>query len=135
MASPTGGRWVFSITAQPVVLGINNGIAPVFPQLAADPNINYLHNPLNQPTPTLQMMGSVPYRVDLTPFAGQLSAAGRHLVSASGALLVYLDPNRTLVTGGVTMNTLYQHTARRSKIVSFILQCANQQRDQNVIPI
>ncbi|MGN2254913.1 hypothetical protein ACFWZ4_16185 [Frateuria sp. GZRe12] len=86
--------------------GTPAGIAPVFPQLAADPNINYLHNPLNQPTPTLQMMGSVPYRVDLTPFAGQLSAAGRHLVSTSGALLLYLDPDRTLVTGGVTMNTL-----------------------------
>jgi hypothetical protein len=46
MASPTGGRWVFSITAQPVVLGINNGIAPVFPQPQAGAfNIEVFNNP------------------------------------------------------------------------------------------
>lgn len=86
--------------------GTAAGVAPVFPLLMADPSINYLHNPLNDPTPTLQMLGSVPYRVDLTPFAGQLDAAGRHLVSVPGTLLLYLDRNRTTVTGGVTMNTL-----------------------------
>jgi hypothetical protein len=46
MASPTGGRWVFSITAQPVVLGINNGVAPVFPQPQAGAfNIEVFTNP------------------------------------------------------------------------------------------
>ncbi|HET6806096.1 MAG TPA: hypothetical protein VFH59_11710 [Frateuria sp.] len=102
-AACTGG----SFREIPVAVdGIPAGIAPVFPLLPADPNINYLHNPLNQPTPTLQMLGNVPFRVDLTPFAGQLDAAGRHQFSVAGALLLYLDRNRTLVTGGVTMNTL-----------------------------
>ena len=29
---PNGGRWLFSIAGTPIVLGINNGVAPVFPQ-------------------------------------------------------------------------------------------------------
>ena len=28
---PNGGRWLFSIAGTPIVLGINNGVAPVFP--------------------------------------------------------------------------------------------------------
>jgi len=46
MASPTGGRWIFSVTGQPVVLGINNGVAPVFPQSRAGAfNIEVFTNP------------------------------------------------------------------------------------------
>ena len=51
MASPTGGRWIFSVDStsgfsNPPVLGINNGVAPVFP--AAIPgrfNIEVFTNP------------------------------------------------------------------------------------------
>ena len=51
MASPTGGRWIFSVDStsgfsNPPVLGINNGVAPVFP--AAVPgrfNIEVFTNP------------------------------------------------------------------------------------------
>jgi hypothetical protein len=31
MTTPTGGRWVFSTAGSPVVLGINDGVKPVFP--------------------------------------------------------------------------------------------------------
>ena len=31
MTAINGGRWIFSITGQPIVLGFNNGAAPVFP--------------------------------------------------------------------------------------------------------
>jgi len=46
MASSTGGRWIFSVTGQPVVLGVNNGVAPVFPQPQAGAfNIELFTNP------------------------------------------------------------------------------------------
>jgi hypothetical protein len=46
MASPIGGRWVFSVADQPIVLGINNGVAPVFPQPQAGAfNIEVFTNP------------------------------------------------------------------------------------------
>ena len=31
MTKPVGGRWIFSVLGRPVVLGINDGAAPVFP--------------------------------------------------------------------------------------------------------
>jgi len=31
MTATNGGRWILSITGQPIVLGFNNGSAPVFP--------------------------------------------------------------------------------------------------------
>ena len=31
MSQSTGGRWIFSSLLGPIVLGINNGFAPVFP--------------------------------------------------------------------------------------------------------
>jgi hypothetical protein len=93
------------------------GIAPAFPLLVADMN-NYHHNSADQPIPTLDMLDFKPYRVDLTPFAAVLSAPGRHSVTVDSrypydrdryggsALLVYLDRQRTQVTGAVTLNTL-----------------------------
>jgi hypothetical protein len=59
----------------------------------------------------------MPYRVDLTPFAGILSNGSPHTVavsvqgannyfSATAALLVYQDPHRKQVTGGLLSNTL-----------------------------
>lgn len=86
--------------------GTPAGVAPVFPLLPADPSVNYLRNALNVPTPTLQMLNILPYRVDLSPFSGEFNAAGLHLVSVPGVLLLYLDRNRTFVSGGITMNTL-----------------------------
>ena len=51
MASPTGGRWIFSVDtvtgfSNPPVLGINNGVAPVFPTpVAGRFNIEVFTNP------------------------------------------------------------------------------------------
>ncbi|UGB36865.1 hypothetical protein [Frateuria soli] len=86
--------------------GTPAGVAPVFPLLPADPSVNYLRNALNVPTPTLQMLNIIPYRVDLSPFSGGFNAAGLHVVSVPGVLLLYLDRNRTFVSGGIIKNTL-----------------------------
>ncbi|HEY9132219.1 MAG TPA: peptide-N4-asparagine amidase [Dyella sp.] len=96
-----------SIDGQPA------GVAPVYPSIAAD---GFDAN-LWQPTPGVQTLNFMPYRVDLTPFAGVLSNGQPHTVSvnvagadnafaATAALLVYRDANSQQVTGSVTRNTL-----------------------------
>src|SRR5690349_19012837 len=50
MTSPTGGRWIFSVDTTSgfsgIVLGINNGVAPVFPTpVAGKFNIEVFTNP------------------------------------------------------------------------------------------
>lgn len=89
------------------------GLAPVYPWLftgAIDPL-------LWRPIPSVQTLNFVPYRVDLTPFAGVLSNGQPHKVGLSvfnanhhflvtGSLLLYLDHGSTQVTGAVTRNTL-----------------------------
>lgn len=89
------------------------GIAPVYPWLytgAIDPL-------LWRPIPGVQTLNFVPYRVDLTPFAGLLSNGRPHQVGLSvynannyflvtGSLLLYRDAGSLRVTGAVTRNTL-----------------------------
>jgi hypothetical protein len=69
------------------------------------------------PTPGAQTLDLVPYRVNLTPFAGVLSNGQPHTValsvfnndsyfSTAATLLLYLDPGSTQVTGAVTEDTL-----------------------------
>ena len=96
-----------SIDGQPA------GIAPVYPTVYSDG----VDANLWQPTPGVQTLNLMPYRVDLTPFAGVLSDGQPHTVSisvagannafaATAALLVYQDANSQQVTGSVTRNTL-----------------------------
>jgi hypothetical protein len=96
--------------------GTPAGIAPAFPLVVADLN-PFVLNSANQPITTLEMLNFKPYRVDLTPFAGVLSTAVPHDVTASNpqpsdsrssgtTLLLYLDPHSSHVTGAVTLNTL-----------------------------
>jgi hypothetical protein len=96
-----------SIDGQPA------GIAPVYPSISTD---GFDAN-LWQPTPGVQTLNMLPYRVDLTPFAGVLSDGQQHTVSvgvagannafaATAALLVYQDAKSKQVTGSVTRNTL-----------------------------
>jgi hypothetical protein len=70
-----------------------------------------------EPIPGVQTLNFVPYRVDLTPFAGVLSNGQAHTVAlnvfnannyftATATLLLYLDRHSTLVTGAVTKNTI-----------------------------
>ena len=69
------------------------------------------------PMPAAQTLDFVPYRVNLTPFAGLLSDGNPHTVSlsvfnanyyftATATLLLSLDHGSTQVTGAVTKNTL-----------------------------
>jgi len=89
------------------------GVAPIFPWLytgAIDPL-------LWRPIPSVQTLNFVPYRVDLTPFAGVLSDGQPHQVGVrvfnanhhflvAASLLLDLDPGTSQVTGAVTRNTL-----------------------------
>jgi hypothetical protein len=96
-----------SIDGQPA------GVAPVYPWIytgGVDPLFW-------EPIPGVQALNFVPYRVDLTPFAGVLSNGQQHTValrvlnanswfSATGTLLLYLDHGSTQVTGELTANTI-----------------------------
>jgi len=89
------------------------GVAPVFPWIytgGVDPG-------LWRPIPGVQTLNFVPYRVDLTPFAGVLSDGQQHIVgvtvynafeyfTTAATLLVYEDHGSKHVTGAVTENTL-----------------------------
>jgi hypothetical protein len=89
------------------------GLAPVFPWIFTGGIDPYLWFPI----PGVQTLNMIPYRVNLTPFAGLLSNGQPHTVSlsvynadsyfsATASLLIYLDHNATQVTGAVTQNTL-----------------------------
>jgi Peptide N-acetyl-beta-D-glucosaminyl asparaginase amidase A len=69
------------------------------------------------PIPAAQTLQFVPYRVNLTPFAGMLNDGNPHTVaisvfnddsyfSATASLLLFLDHGSKQVTGAVTENTL-----------------------------
>jgi Peptide N-acetyl-beta-D-glucosaminyl asparaginase amidase A len=89
------------------------GVAPVFPWIFTGGIDPFLWFPL----PGVQTLNLVPYRVNLTPFAGLLSNGQPHTVSISvfnangyfedtANLLVYTDPKVTQVTGGIISDTL-----------------------------
>lgn len=93
--------------------GTPAGVAPVYPWIYT----GGLDPLLWAPIPGVQTLNFVPYRVDLTPFAGVLSNGQQHTValsvfnansyfSATGTLLLYLDHGSKQVTGEVTENTL-----------------------------
>lgn len=96
-----------SIDGQPA------GVAPIYPWIYTGGIDPYLW----RPTPGVQTLNFMPYRVDLTPFAGVLSNGAAHTVavsvagasnyfSATATLLVYLDAHGRQVSGAVTRNTL-----------------------------
>jgi hypothetical protein len=99
--------------AEITVDGQPAGVAPVYPWIYTG-GIDPL---LWRPIPGVQTLNFVPYRVDLTPFAGVLSNGQPHQVGVSvfnadnyflvaASLLLYLDHGSTHVTGAVTANTL-----------------------------
>ena len=88
------------------------GIAPVSPWVYT----GFLPDQW-RPMPAAQTLDFVPYRVNLTPFAGVLSDGQPHTIalsvfnndfyfSTAASLLLYLDPATAQVTGAVTQNTL-----------------------------
>lgn len=89
------------------------GVAPVYPWIYTGGIDPYLWAPITG----VQTLSFRPFRVELSPFAGLLSNGASHTIalsvygannyfSAAGALLLWLDPDSTQVTGGVTQNTL-----------------------------
>ena len=88
------------------------GIAPVSPWVYT----GFLPDQW-RPMPAAQTLDFVPYRVNLTPFAGILNDGQPHTVSlsvfnddsyfsAAASLLLYLDHGSAEVTGALTQNTL-----------------------------
>lgn len=89
------------------------GLAPISPWVFTGGIDPFLW----RPTPGVQTLNFVPYRLDLTPFAGLLSDGAPHAVSVqvlgshhyfsvAAALLVYRDSKLEQTGGAVTRNTL-----------------------------
>jgi hypothetical protein len=96
-----------SIDGQPA------GVAPVYPWIFTGGIDPFLWAPI----PGVQTLDFAPYRVDLTPFAGQLSDGKTHQIalsvfnadnyfSATATMLLFLDGDARTVGGAVTRNTL-----------------------------
>jgi Peptide N-acetyl-beta-D-glucosaminyl asparaginase amidase A len=93
--------------------GVPAGVAPVYPWIYTGGIDPFLWAPI----PGVQTLNFVPYRVELTPFAGVLSNGEQHTValsvfnadsyfSATATLLLYLDHGAQQVGGEVTANTI-----------------------------
>ncbi len=93
--------------------GQSAGVAPIYPWIFTGGIDPYLWIPI----PGEQTLNFVPYRVDLTPFAGLLSNGQPHTIALGvynadnyfqsvATLLVYLDHGSTQVTGGILTNTI-----------------------------
>ncbi len=89
------------------------GVAPAYPWIFTGGIDPYLW----EPVPAVQTLDFVPYRVNLTPFAGTLGNGSSHTVAvsvynansyflATANLLVYLDHGSAKTTGGIISNTL-----------------------------
>ena len=93
--------------------GAPAGVAPVFPWIYTGGIDPYLWIPI----PGVQTLNFKPYRVDLTPFAAELSNGQLHTIGVSvynayeyfstdAVLLLYQDHGSKKVTGELTRNTL-----------------------------
>jgi hypothetical protein len=89
------------------------GVAPVYPWVFTGGIDPFLWVPI----PGVQTLDLMPYRVNLTPFAGLLSNGQPHTVamnvlnvnsqfSVTGTLLLFEDHGSTQVTGEITANTI-----------------------------
>lgn len=87
------------------------GVAPVYPWIYTGGIDPYLWRPI----PGVETLDFVPYRVDLTPFAGVLDDGNQHSVAvsvwndgnyfaANGALLLYEDRNASQLSGALTQD-------------------------------
>jgi len=96
-----------SIDGQPA------GVVPIFPWIFTGGIDPFFWRPI----PATQALNFVPYRVDVTPFAGVLSDGKPHrfaikvtnnsnYFSTTATLLLYLDHDSERVTGEVTENTI-----------------------------
>jgi hypothetical protein len=101
--------------AEVTIDGTAAGVAPIYPWIFTGGIDPFLWRPI----PGVHTLNFEPYRVDLTPFAGQLDDGNPHTVavsvynadqyfSATATLLLYQDTGSTQVTGSVTTNTIGQ---------------------------
>jgi hypothetical protein len=106
--------------------GAPAGVAPVFPWIYTGGVDPYLWIPI----PGVQTLNFKPYRVDLTPFAAQLSNGQQHTIgisvfnaysyfSTDAVLLLYQDHGSQKVTGELTRNTLTAPNPTVVNTVSF----------------
>jgi hypothetical protein len=93
--------------------GIPAGVAPVYPWIYTGGIDPFLWEPI----PGVQTLDFVPYRVDLTPFAGVLDDGKPHVLalsvfnadswfSATANLLVFTDHGAQRLSGGLLSNNL-----------------------------
>lgn len=93
------------------------GVAPVYPWIFTGGIDPYMW----RPTPGVQTLNFLPYRVDLTPFAALLNDGSPHTVTitvtgangyfaVTGNLFVYQDHGKKKLTGALTANTLQGQT-------------------------
>jgi len=93
--------------------GTPAGVSPVYPWIFTGGIDPYLWAPI----PGVQTLDFTPFHADLSPFAGVLSNGAPHTIAASvygdnsyfaatGAILLFLDHGTSVVTGGITKNTL-----------------------------
>lgn len=103
--------------AQVSIDGVPAGVAPIAPWISSITLFGFRTHPWPPHAHNL-----IPYRVDLSPFAGRLSDGAPHVIgvsfiggetepdrvtfNAAATLLVYRDPHSTQVSGAVTRNTL-----------------------------
>ena len=96
-----------SIDGQPA------GVAPVYPWIYTGGVDLFFWEPI----PGVQTLNFVPYRIDLTPFAGVLSNGQPHTVAlnvfnansyftATATLLLFQDHGSTQISGAITRNTI-----------------------------
>jgi hypothetical protein len=99
--------------AEVLVDGQAAGVAPVYPWIYTGGVDPFLWEPI----PAVQTLNFVPYRIDLTPFAGLLSDGQSHTIalsvfnadsyfSATATMLLFLDHDSDAVTGEVTADTV-----------------------------
>jgi Peptide N-acetyl-beta-D-glucosaminyl asparaginase amidase A len=99
--------------AEITIDGQNAGVAPVYPWIFTGGIDPFLWVPI----PGVQTLDLLPYRVNLTPFAGLLSNGQQHTVamsvenvnsqfSVTGTLLLFEDHGSQIVTGQITLNTI-----------------------------
>jgi len=104
--------------------GAPAGVAPVYPWIYTGGVDPYLWIPI----PGVQTLNFKPYRVDLTPFAAELSNGQQHTIGVSvynayeyfstdAVLLLYQDHGSQKVTGALTRNTL---TAPNPSVVNTV---------------
>jgi len=93
--------------------GQQAGVVPIYPWIFTGGVDPFFWRPIPAP----QALNFVPYRVDVTPFAGVLSDGQPHrfaikvtndsqYFSTTATLLLHLDQRSTQVTGAVTQNTI-----------------------------